>query len=304
MEIHRTERRPTDSGDGDDDWHRPSAGTTSRADDFIRHGESAALPPQLFAKTSGDVCDFEKPDVEMTCPREGLYGATPFIKGLGDVSAVDPNDVKQRRIGDCYLFAAVIALTQSPAGRKHIENMIAEVAKPDGSKAYRVTFGDKTVEVTANDFIKGHAAVGDTYGPQKEVWPLVIEAAYAKLKSGYHNIHGGKPADAFAALTGKAAAAVILGGPRSDISGIVDGARTGAPMTVSFPGPEDANANGPADAAHHMYANHAYAITGVVIKDHELCVILKNPWGDDDPTPVPVHELEKRHARLTIGPKP
>lgn len=300
----------------DDESPPPALSDEQRMRAFVEGAAPAAYPSEMFTNASASfACDFKNNlDVNKTCPREKVDNQTLWIKGKDDATDIASNDVKQRRIGDCYFQSPVRALAATPEGRAHLKEMITEGTNEKGEPVYRVTFRlrnsfdeqakgagpwtTKTVEVS-KDFIKGHAAVGDVGEGKQEVWPLVLEAGLAELKGSYHNIHGGWADAAFSLLTGKPAQVYLLGGQNSDISPIIDNVKSKTPMTVSFGDADDATRT-----PQGMLANHEYVVTGTVIKDHELCVKLENPWGYDDPQLVPVHELEKRHARVTVGQLP
>ncbi len=99
-------------------------------------------------------------------------------------NGISPEDVQQGGVGDCYLMAAMMLLAEDDT--KHwIEEMIVE--KED---RYIVTLysNDMPVEVEVDkqtlwlEFIDG--GEGDLgANTQRELWPAVIEKAYAKLQT-------------------------------------------------------------------------------------------------------------------------
>jgi hypothetical protein len=296
--------------------HRAAA---DRMDSWIANAPEpwvAAPPPEIGPPD----CRFSKTHDFDRCGREGIPGATLYVHAPGDLDAIDANDVQQGRIGDCHLLGPVIALVQHPEGRARVRSMIKEVER-DGKKYYEVTFRlplertvteklrgapatkDVTVEV-GPDFVNGHAVVGDRDGDKAEVWPLVLEAAYAKLRGGTNRIHYGNPAVALAALSGKAVENKLLEKGILSYSGS-DLKRDFAarkPMVVSFFG-------GPTqDAASlsrlGLSSPHTYALVGIYEKDGEKLAVLQNPWGTHQPPHVPLRTLEGLKPTISIGKLP
>jgi len=133
-------------------------------------------------------------------------------EGLGDVlqdldmvEFVSPNDLRQGRLGDCWLVSACAALAEFP-GR------VLDIIKPhalakDGR--YIVSLFDygkqKVVPVEVDDRLPK-----DAYGEpafikftkDDEIWPCIVEKAVAKMAGSYEHINGGDPLFALGMLSG------------------------------------------------------------------------------------------------------
>ncbi len=170
------------------------------------------------------------PNTSIAYPRTPLRG-TPFVTEAGQSvsgahapSGVDPNDVQQGLLGDCFLLAALIAVARTdPAA-------IARMIHPNGDGTYNVTLyrdnyflffhtGRERVTVrvpavfpvatttTPTGPVTGtaYAQPGDTSavdGP--ELWVMLIERAYAQLHGGYRGVDaGGTARDTLTAITGQ-----------------------------------------------------------------------------------------------------
>jgi Calpain family cysteine protease len=129
------------------------------------------------------------------------WKGVPFVQGEGDERAVDMNDVAQGAIGDCYLISAMIAVARTDP--QAIEDMILD----NGDGTYKVRLWD-----LGRDFAGASVTVDDQFpatgrgryakpafarlGDQREVdgevqhelWPLIIEKAWAKYRGGYEHI--------------------------------------------------------------------------------------------------------------------
>ena len=119
-----------------------------------------------------------------------------YRKGRTDSSAVDPDDVIQGRLGDCYLLANLKALAQ--ADPRIIERMIRD----NHNGTYTVTFYEDghPVEVTVtNEFpteVKPRWFDDRTPFAKRgdgELWVRVIEKAYAeRFRDGYGSMESGE----------------------------------------------------------------------------------------------------------------
>jgi hypothetical protein len=124
---------------------------------------------------------------------------------------IHPNDVEQNHIGDCYFMASMAAIAHNDP--EAIEHMIQD----NGDGTYTVTFYEeksifdfsgpdfKPVEVTVDaDFpMKNSKSVfaGEGDGGH-EIWPMIMEKAYAQYNGDYPSIEGGWPDEALQQLTG------------------------------------------------------------------------------------------------------
>jgi hypothetical protein len=144
------------------------------------------------------------------------------VKGKAFLSdnnvTISPSEIKQGALGDCYLLSAMAAIAQ--ANPQYIRDLIKGPNK-DGS--YDVTlYIDKgalwwkkkspiviNVQPTFPQDKSGNMLYGDSTrkdnSGNKQLWPMLIEKAYAKHKGEYSDIEGGFGDDALSLLTGKEA---------------------------------------------------------------------------------------------------
>jgi hypothetical protein len=116
---------------------------------------------------------------------------------------VSPEDIKQGALGDCYFLSALTVL-----GQERVENSFIDCF-PDDPKvgAYCLRFfKDNTEEfVVVDDQFpvdeNGNWAFAKNVSGT-ELWPMLIEKAYAKLHGSYDNIAAGKVQYALSDLTG------------------------------------------------------------------------------------------------------
>jgi hypothetical protein len=222
---------------------------------------------------------------------------------------VDIDDIGQREIGDCYLLAALGALTRSEEGRRAIRGMILENRDAAGNVlSYAVGLYRCTppaieprrmarVEITVSATLPfAHASTerAGVPGNRAEVWVAVIEKAYAELKGGFEKTRRGAwPGEAFEALTGKTAA--YAAGAVYTARDLARDLAANKPLTLSTTLLEGPNPYG-------LVGPHAYAIVGSRVDAHgRTCLLLKNPWGRDDPKPLPIDELPNYCTYVDAG---
>jgi hypothetical protein len=264
------------------------------------------------------------------CVRDSVPDAVLFQKEDADADAVDSRDVQQGGLGDCHFLAPLAALASTARGRALIRSAIVEnkndqgdvaswtvtLHKPETHLFARTTF--RAVQITVGEpYVIGHARVR-AGGGHNEIWPLVIEKAYAQYAGGYNNIgRGGVPSVAMAVLTGREAMHVSFDWPnrwfqrygagelQTDLANgkmviLCTRAGIGRPL-----GPNATPAQRQANlAAHGLLQGHAYFAAGVEQHDGRLFLKLGNPWGVAEPGLVPCDELAQWFSGVAVGSVP
>jgi hypothetical protein len=129
----------------------------------------------------------------------------------------------------------------------------------------------------------------DIVGNQKEIWPQVIEKAYAQLEGGYSAIaNGGWPTQAMAALTGEATWSLDpTAGGGITLAQMMAYANNNDLITLDTKATSDLLPYG-------LDENHAYAFAGFAGSS----IKLQNPWGYDNPAPIPIAALASGAAGI------
>lgn len=190
-------------------------------------------------------------------------------------------DPVQGRLGDCWLLGSMAAVAHAQPAL--LDEMIRQ--EPDGS--FIVTFQDRgpdysappvPVEVRVTpDFPTGrfgHRLEYVSASDRKEMWPMILEKAYAKWKGGYEYIAGGLGTQALSALTGKKPEFFQMTKSTSadDVFARLAALQeSGACMTAST--------HAFADAPGGLVPGHLYTLMGVTEQEGEKFVQLRNPWG-------------------------
>jgi hypothetical protein len=158
-------------------------------------------------------------DVEWV-PASKLAGDAPGVPDRMPLFwTIEPGDMRQGQLGDCWLIAAMSCLATFP---EEIEDLFfghsAEAAE-DGR--YTVMLYDhrskRMTGVAIDEGVPCHRLGPRQYipgwqhlrggvplfvKPNGETWPLLVEKAFAKLLGGYSALAGGNECAAFRALTG------------------------------------------------------------------------------------------------------
>jgi hypothetical protein len=237
--------------------------------------------------------------------RQQTISGDPFVKGEGDADEVDPKDVKQGAIGDCYFMASAAAVAR--ANPALIRKLITKL----DAHTYEVTLypkdrseGDNapTKVVVTDQFpidedgmpAYGRSPDGNANGP--ELWVMLLEKAYATQEGAYDVIGRGGPgasglnlllaggatshrvsdytADQLGALFEEAHRPIVTN-TGSD-SGFFNALRKNHPWLPDWL----SNPRVLGETEVGAYALHEYAIKSVNMKARWLEI--QNPWGHDD----------------------
>lgn len=131
--------------------------------------------------------------------------------------SIEPSDMKQGSVGDCWLVAALACLANYPRDVESLFESATAAATPDGKYVVRLhdAWG-RVCRVTVDEFVPTiptgpHRRIEDYEylrhvpmfsRPNGEIWPLLIEKAIAKLLGSYGALHAGHTCAAFRSLTG------------------------------------------------------------------------------------------------------
>ena len=260
---------------------------------------------------SVDLPVFAQPGKSDSAPRAAVppakahgtvdYRATgkPFIKGPGDADdGVGVNDVKQSQIGDCALLSSLIAVA-----RKRPE-VIHSMVVDNGNGTYKITLrhAGGTSTTYEEDAVFPALRPGVAYGAHRgstdakgnrELWPMLIEKAWADKLGGYDVLDQGIfPADALESITGKAATSTTTesktGAELINIMCAAD--RAGKPVVVWTD-----DRRQPDDT---IVDDHAYCYMGIAKEENTL--FLRNPWGRKHVYIKP-NELQRRFHQVDVG---
>lgn len=119
------------------------------------------------------------------------------------VQPVSATSIKQGRLGDCYLIAAVASVSDRP--KMLTQSILNREVNPKGVYTVRLFIGGAEVFVQVDDRF-AYSGKTPYYccsdANPHEFYHMLIEKAYAKFWGGYKNIEGGFPHVTLAEITG------------------------------------------------------------------------------------------------------
>ncbi len=222
----------------------------------------------------------------------------------GTSAQISVTDINQGQMGDCYLLSSIGEIVlYHPSW---ITQMIQ--ANADGTETVTLyeasngslpTFGTaayKAVSINVTNTFPSNSvnngATQDVYNGQKEIWVQVLEKAMATLYGGYNGIaNGGIPGISMEELTGRAAMSTSAGG--ISLQQLQSDSAAGDLITFDT---ENAQS-----LAYGLYGDHAYMFNGLTTVNGTVMINLLNPWGFDDPNPIPFSLIDTVCDEVDVG---
>jgi hypothetical protein len=267
----------------------------------------------------------ELTDLTGPATRWKRFRGVPFLKAPEDATDIHPSDPRQGQLGDCYLIAAMISLANNDVGRERLRGLIVETApgsytvtlkgegqflirpdeRTDEKVDPRLRFDDKVVV----DARLPVSAGGDLVFCQEadqverdgvtllELWPNLIERAYAQSAGGYLGIKSGWPGDVYRIVGGEVTRHKAATMSDAEIERVLaDAAASGAAVCVSSG--VDTGTTGP---ELNVVADHSYALLEVKDTDGGKRYVLANPWGSSHPRrPLTAAEIRGLGATIEV----
>jgi len=254
---------------------------------------------------------------------ESIFGQPEqlYIQEPGDANQISMNDINQGSWGDCYLLSAIDTfirkgprfisqdITQNSNGTvtvKLYEDAQTNAPITEMTSKFKAVY--EVVDPNALQFggVNTLSPTTDSLNGVKEIWPQVVEQAYAQLNGGAANVaNGGFAAIAMATLSG------IDGqkAPGTNVSNnIIQAQSLNLPMlqrlindncTIAF----DTNSFGA--LADGLIADHSYAYNGCTVSGPNganTTLNLVNPWGPAyGTTIVPLKDVAQNFTWVEVG---
>ncbi|MCC6463578.1 MAG: hypothetical protein IT260_24120 [Saprospiraceae bacterium] len=211
-----------------------------------------------------------------------------FITGSIDTEdsrGIDPNDVIQNQLGDCYFLAAVAAMAR--ADPEALRSLIRN--NQDGTYTVRL-YTDRrgrlqtsATEVTVTSAVPlsqgGTHEYAETGSDTEnvEMWVAILEKAYATIRGGYNVLdEGGFGEEGLGALTGRRPRTYSLSSmSRRRILELVNEALTNQwPITA-----DTRSISTTVETRLNIVGDHVYAPSAIDLANETID--LQNPWGND-----------------------
>jgi len=204
---------------------------------------------------------------------------------------VDPNDINQGALGNCWFLASIAALAESPALVKRL--FIAQKYNKFGIYKLRICKNGEWVVVTIDDFIPCYRNGGPMFctATGDELWVILLEKAYAKLHGNYWQLRAGYVSHGMMDLSGCPTQKYNFPSERNDYysirdyaedfwNTITDADKQGFIMWAGTPGVDVWTEGGGPNEEFGIVPGHAYSIIGAKQYKNIRLVKVRNPWGD------------------------
>jgi|GEM_PF-4609319 len=302
--------------------------TVAQAKDFADTFEKGVVEPLLHPTNLSD------PSAEPALNKEDAKNTSyQQVDGQLVVGGIQSSDVDQGSIGDCYFLSSMASVAQTHP--ELLKNAIT--ANPDGT--YTVKFHQPPVVgnllkatgwggVVAQGYVsRGLEALGIkptatsevqidgklpvkngsepyVHNGQTELWPMLMEKAFAKNFGGYTAIgNGGEAGSALTALTGAPVDHTSVHKASTDeLWAKLSAASAAKDPMVATTGKSAPNPD--------IVTGHCYSVFGTEEKDGQRYVVLRNPWGhhepgkdaaDDGVFRMTVEDFQKNYNALDIA---
>lgn len=248
----------------------------------------------------------------------------------------DINQVKQGKIGDCYFISAIGVAAykkDSKINEKGVEvvtenRIMASIIEPRTYNPYGIYMvnlfkGGKEVPVIIDDFLPlwdgaGESEQGRTKNASspcfvrsrdiREIWPSLVEKAYAKLHNSYQIIEAGKVHHALVDLTNGASEEIKI--DSKEVKANLDSMweklysffEAGYLLACGSNSGEDSH------IVDGIAMGHAYSIMQLYADGSLKLIKLRNPWGElewtgdwSDSSPLWTKKLKEKLAVTNVN---
>ena len=154
-------------------------------------------PGEMLKPFANENIVWKRPkDFMIVDEKRGLFEPEVFNK------SIEPNDIKQGMLGDCWFMCALASLAEMP---KLVERLfVTKKFNEDGLYRVKLCKNGAWTEVTIDDYFPCTERGGPIFSRANgnELWVLLLEKAYAKLHGNYYALRAGFANEGMADLTG------------------------------------------------------------------------------------------------------
>lgn len=203
---------------------------------------------------------------------------------------IDPNDIKQGELGDCWFLSALSSLAERPGMVRRL--FITQNYNKEGIYKIKLCKNGEWVTVTVDDYIPCRYSGGPVFSRAagNELWVILLEKAYAKLHGNYYALSGGFTTHAMIDLSGCPTEHIKFPQNKEDFDEIeeeandifqkmLDADEEGYLISTETSGVDTITEGDGPGAGAGLVSGHAYSV--IQVKEHEDIKLLniRNPWG-------------------------
>jgi len=213
-----------------------------------------------------------------------------FFKGEYKVflDSIEPNDIKQGLLGDCWLMCALASLAERPQLVKRL--FVTSEVTPYGIYRIRLCKNGEWQTVSIDDYFP--CAPFDTpifsRSHGNELWVLLVEKAYAKLHGNYMLLKGGWAREGMLDLTGCPTLGYDF--QSEEVKEMVEEDllwpllrqfdQEAALISASTPGEDRWSESRGQDRKGGLIGGHAYSVIQIREAFSQRLLNIRNPWGN------------------------
>lgn len=203
---------------------------------------------------------------------------------------VDPNDIRQGALGNCWFLAAIASLAENPSLVKRL--FITDEYNEFGIYQLRICKNGEWVVVTIDDYVPCYMNGGPMFSSANgnELWAILLEKAYAKLHGNYWQLRAGFVSDGMMDLSGcptkrykfpenRGIMNKILGYADKFWAVLRQADEKGHIMCGGTPGVDIYTEGGGPNEEHGIVPGHAYSIISAKEYKNIRLLCIRNPWG-------------------------
>jgi len=230
-----------------------------------------------------------------------------FMKGEPKLfeDQVDPNDIRQGALGDCWFLASVACIAENPVDKSTSNKnggitpsglvkrlFITDSYNEFGIYQLRVCKNGEWIVVTVDDYIPCHVNGGPMFSSCRgnELWVVLLEKAYAKLHGNYWQLRAGFVSHGMMDLTGCPTMRYSFPESKNVYDKILQYAdklwdilikadNYGHIMCAGTPGVDAWTEGGGPDKETGIVPGHAYSVIQIKEYDDVRLLNIRNPWG-------------------------
>lgn len=204
---------------------------------------------------------------------------------------IDPNDINQGALGNCWFLASIASVAENPALIKRL--FITQEYNEQGLYQLKICKNGEWLKVTVDDYIPCYYSGGPMFcrATGDELWVLLLEKAYAKIHGNYCQLRAGFVSHGMADLTGCPTRDHRFPQDRHDYGAIEEYAEElwskldladskGWIMCAGTPGVDHFTEGGGPDQDHGIVPGHAYSVIAAKERDGIRLLNVRNPWGE------------------------